>query len=70
MTGKRPAMTIKKGRHDVPFVTLTRNPFASCHSERSEESHSAQDRLREGEGARNDRAATMLTVLTPPLLLG
>ena len=47
-------MTIKKGRHDVPFVTLTLKPFASCHSERSEESHSAQDRLREGEGSRND----------------
>ena len=57
MTGKKGlAMTIKKGRHDVPFVTLTLNPFASCHSERSEEeSHSAQDRLREGEGSRNDR---------------
>jgi len=63
-------MTIKKGRHDVPFVTLTLKPFASCHSERSEESHSAQDRLREGEGSRHDRAAIMVTVLFPALPLG
>jgi len=26
---------------------IARKPFASCHSERSEETHAAQDRLRE-----------------------
>jgi len=31
-------------------------PFASCHSERSEESHSAQDRLRQGEESRSAQA--------------
>jgi len=33
----------------VIAVSQSPEPFASCHSERSEESHSAQDRLREGE---------------------
>ena len=55
-------MTGEVGSQRHPFCHPDPEPFASCHSdpdaecneEEGEESHTAQDRLREGEGARND----------------
>jgi len=42
-----PLLAMTKGmRHCQPFLLSLRAHFTSCHSERSEESHSAQGRLR------------------------
>ncbi|OIP25923.1 MAG: hypothetical protein AUK39_05890 [Dehalococcoidia bacterium CG2_30_46_19] len=66
--GKGLAMTGEVGSQRHPFCHPDPEPFASCHSdpdaecneEEGEESHTAQDRLREGEGSTGDSSVASL----------
>ncbi len=49
----------------VIAVSRAPEPFASCHSERSEESHSAQGKLREGEAKQSQPLCLGFGISTP-----